>query len=280
MSATVGCIVVRNTSRRLPGKALKHVGDTTLIQYLIRKLKRSTQLDMICLCTSTEVENDVLVRIASEERILSYRGDPVSVISRMLAVAERESASTLVRITGDNVFTDEVYMDLMLKKHHSTGADYTRVEELPQGVTAEAINVGALQRCNRMIPEEFSQYLMLYMFQPKDFVCQVLIPPIEHRRSQWSLTVDTPNDLERTNRIVDGSPVLLYYSDILEICEHKDIPYLFASQGGEIRLPAGVCMGYDVLRMEMKRRMEKSKCVPIELSEYNHMQNEGASGGE
>lgn len=271
----VGCIIARNASRRLPGKALRHVGDLTLIQYLMRKLKKSTQLEKIYLCTTTAIEDAELVRVATEEGILVFRGDRDSVISRMLAVGELERADTLVRITGDNVFTDEVYLDLMLQKHHENGAEYTRVEELPLGVTAEAINRKALIKCDRMMPSKFSQYLMLYMFQPNDFDCQVLIPPVEHRKSEWSLTVDTQNDLERTKRIVEGASDLLSYSDILEICTKKNIPHLIASKGGDIRLPAGLCMGYDVLRMEIKRRMAKCRCIPVGLAEYNSMRYGG-----
>ena len=113
----VACIIARTSSRRLKQKVLQDVNGHKLIEYIVQKTKKARNIDTIYICTSTEPEDAVLCEIAEKNGVKSYQGSLKSVIDRMLSVAEIENADNLIRITGDNVFTDEVYIDLMLKYH-------------------------------------------------------------------------------------------------------------------------------------------------------------------
>jgi spore coat polysaccharide biosynthesis protein SpsF len=265
---TIACIIARTESRRLPGKALIEINGLKMIEYLIRKIKRSNQIDQIYLCTSTEKSDEILLQIAEKNGIKGFAGSLNSVIDRMLKVAEKEKADHLVRITGDNIFTDEVYIDLMIKHHLKNNSDYTRTEHLPIGITAEVIKHSALKKCFEMMDPDYSEYLFLYLFQPKIFDCQVLIPEASHRHPNWLLTVDTPADLARVKSIIHRRREPINYSEILNICTSKTIADLEIKPADSIKFPAGINISYQAFLIEKMHRIKQAKKVRLKANDY------------
>lgn len=270
---TVACLIARTNSKRLSKKILREVQGKKVVEYIIQKIQRCRAIDDIYLCTSIDEEDSILLDIAQQQGIHSFAGSRELVIDRMMKVAESTGADNVIRITGDNIFTDEVYIDLMLKYHTANGAEYTRTEYLPMGVTGEVIAVRALQRCMRAIPPEYSEYMMLYLFQPDQYKCQVLIPPSSHRHPEWSLTVDTPDDWQRTLEITAGQTRLLNYHDIVAICTNKPMSHLLYKAAGSVKLPADVDFSYKAVRTEMEVRIDKAQKIPVTEKEYLEMMN-------
>jgi len=258
----IACIIARTNSKRLPNKALIDVNGSALIEYIINKLKKSKLIDGIYVCTSTEKKDKVLIDIADRNGVKAYAGSLDAPIERMLSVAKSQRADNIIRVTGDNVFTDETYIDLMLKHHMANKVDYTRTEYLPVGVSAEIISHAALLQCNKLIDPKFTEYLFLYMFQPEMFHCQVLIPPLQYRRPNWTLTVDTQEDYKRTLSIIKHSrKQTLNYIDILKICRTAAIPHLQLGSEKSVSFPAGVKLSYKAFALEKSMRISKAKKV-------------------
>jgi len=270
---SVACIIARTNSTRLPKKVLRTVAGRKLIECIIDKMKRVKNLDEIYLCTSVDPEDQILLDIAKENGIKGYAGSRDSVIDRMLDVGEIENADCLVRITGDNIFTDEVYLDVMLEKHQQFDAEYTRTENLPVGVTSEVMDYHALKRCREMMSPEYSQYLMLYMFNPSLYKCLTVLPPMEHRHPNWSLTVDTPEDMQRTLNILQGRNSIPDYHEVCRLCEELKPEHLQYASGGDVKFPAGVIVSFETYRAEMDQRIERSQQEPITLDCYLEVRN-------
>jgi len=268
------CIIARVNSVRLDQKVLKEAGGLKLIEYLIKKIKRSQGVDQVYLCTSIDQTDKILLEIAEANGVFSYAGSRESVIDRMLKVAEKENADNLVRITGDNIFTDETYLDLMLEHHSRNNSDYTRTEFLPLGVTAEIIRTEALLQCRKTINPNHSQYLMLYLFQPEKYNCQVLIPEESHRHPEWSLSVDTEDDWQRTTEIIGSGKGILDYAQIIDICHRYKISNLHLDSGYKIKLPAGDSIFYAEFRRDIEARIEKSHTVQLRKGEYQERLHE------
>jgi len=262
---TVGCIIARTNSSRLPKKALKEIGNKRFIEIIIEKMKRVKGLDDLYLCTSVDSTDSILLDIARENGIKAHAGSRESVIDRMLEVAKIEGADRVIRITGDNIFTDEIYLDLMLEYHTRNAADYTRTEFLPVGISSEVINVDCLKKAYAMMDPNQSQYLMLYLFQPENFKCQVLMPENRHRHPEWSLTVDTPNDFNRTEKVLSNFDHIPNYGEMLPVLENKSIPHLEYGKANAVRFPANLLMTYAAFRIEMEERIAHS--IVTELSE-------------
>lgn len=268
---SVACIIARTNSSRLPKKVLRTINGRRMCECIIDKMKRVKNLDEIYLCTSVDPDDQILLDIAKENGIKGYAGSRDCVIDRMLDVGEKEAADSLIRITGDNIFTDEVYLDLMLEKHQQYDAEYTRTEYLPVGVTAEVMNYDALKRCRAAIDPKYSQYLMLYMFNPSRYRCLTLIPPKEHQRSDWSLTVDSPEDMQRTLEILNDRSSVPDYHEICRICKELNPEHLHYSPSGAVKFPAGVSISFDTYRVEMEKRITQSQQEEITLEMFQEV---------
>jgi len=73
--------------------------------------------------------------------------------------------------------------------------------EVPIGLGAEVMDYDALSHCYATLDPGKSEYLMLYMFRPETYRCQVVLPESGLEGPDFSLTVDTPEDLERSGDV-------------------------------------------------------------------------------
>lgn len=263
---TVACLIARTNSKRLKKKALQKIKGKRLIEYIIDKLKLVKNLDEIYLCTSIDKTDKILLKVAEENGIKGYAGDRDSVIDRMIKVGEIEKADNVVRVTGDNVFTDEGFLEKMIEEHSKNPKiDYTRTEFLPLGITAEVIKLKALKKCYQMPPIEpkKSEYLLLYMFNPKVFKCQVLIPPKKLQYEFGSLTVDTPEDWRRTKYLIEKlwRDNNIRYADIVRLAKKEKIPYFKMKKTMLLKMPNDKKITYPQFRNLLRKRVKESKKI-------------------
>ena len=266
MTKTVACIIARTVSTRLPLKVLRHVNkEFSLLEFIIARLKLVEEIDEIYICTSIEMVDDIFTDIAERNEVKIYRGSPDQVIDRMLKVAKIEKADNVIRITGDNVFTSYEFINDQIKFLNENKLDYCRLINVPIGATAEVINVSALEDCFNTIDPSVSEYLLLFIFNPDKYKCGVITIGAEDN-SNYTLTVDTPADLERTKAILNhagGNNLIVSLSDIIQCIAKYNIPNSIIKPVGEIKLPYNKTISFDQFQRDMKSRASKSKVLQL-----------------
>ena len=263
------CIIARTNSTRLPHKTIREIHGKTMIEYIIDSMKEVKSATDIYVCTSVENEDQILLKIAEKNDIKGYAGSPKSVIDRILSVADQERADNVIRVTGDNIFTDPIMLEFALKRHMEQDADYTRVERLPLGVTGEVMKVNALKDCYQRIDPDKSEYLALFMFNPDQYKCLTVLPPEEFTFPFNSLTVDTVDDWKRTEFIFGHiNEKRVYYGDIVELSRNHDIPYYTLSADSFIKLPDNQSVCYEKFREMYEEKIQKSIQKHIDLELY------------
>lgn len=268
------CIIARTNSQRLPHKTILDIGGKKTIEHIIDSMKELKYADKIYLCTSVDEEDKILLEIAKENGIEAYAGSRDSVIDRMLDVAKMENADNLLRVTGDNIFTDPIILDFALKEHMEKGADYTRVERLPIGVTGEVMKVSAVTDCYSKIDPDKSEYLAVYMFNPDEYKCLTILPPELFNLPYQTLTVDTPQDWERTQFIFEHIfEKKIYFGDIAALSEKMDIPYYDMDRDGLVKLPDDERITYAEFRKMYEERIKKSIQSSMEEGYYESERN-------
>lgn len=60
-------------SERFPGKMLKKISDVSLIEWVIRRVKKSRKIKKIILATTKNKKDDVLKKIAIKNKILGKK---------------------------------------------------------------------------------------------------------------------------------------------------------------------------------------------------------------
>lgn len=257
---TVACIIARTNSTRLPKKVLKKIKGKTVIEHIIERVKAVKGIDEIYIATSNNPDDKVLGDIAVKNNIKIYYGSETSVIDRMLDIGKIENADNLIRITGDNIFTDYEILQKVLDCHIENDVEYSRGELLPIGTTAEVININALKRCYNSIDPHKSEYLFYYIFDPTKYKTLVLVPENKKYKNEYaSLTVDTPDDFERTKFIFDNiDSQLINYKDIIELSRLNEIPNFKINDSLSIKLPDMESISYGDFRKIINDRINNS----------------------
>lgn len=217
------CIVARTNSTRLPRKVLRPIGNRMLIEHLIDRMKLSTEFNEIYLCTSTHDDDKILIDIANNNNIKYIAGSELAVIERLLDAAKESNADNLVRVTGDNPLTDPFILDEVLKDHIKKNADYSLMSFLPRGSTGDVIKVKALKKLYEMMNPNESQYLGIYINNPKEFVCNFIYPPKKLFNPFINISVDMPNEFEDVSFLIDQLGINRKTQEYVSLAKNKNI---------------------------------------------------------
>jgi len=260
----VSCIVARTTSTRLPLKVLRSVNSDrskSMLDVIISKAKQSKLTNKIVLCTSDEACDDILEDVAFKNNIDIYRGEGDEVICRLLNVAKKENADYIIRITGDNIFVSGEYIDEQITLCKDHGLDYCRLANVPIGATAEVIKVSALKHLMLTIDLAVSEYLMLYIFNPKIYKCGILSAQGDF--SNLSITVDTPEDLINVKEVINLLGDTAEALSLVNICalmsDRKDL-FGYIPNGAQIKLPYDNCVTFMEFKQEQNLKIKSAQC--------------------
>jgi len=191
---TAVTVTVRMKSERLPQKAMKLLEGKSLIEHLIERLKMTKLPDEIILCTSTNPQDDVLVKVAKKNDIEAFRGDETDVLDRLLKAAKKYNVDFIVSTTGDNPFTEPRYVDKLIEKFRKTNADYITCFGLPFGAFSYGVKIKVLETVVKLKKEKDTEIWGVYFSHSKMFHVEKVEVEEELRHPEIRLTVDTPKD--------------------------------------------------------------------------------------
>ena len=250
----IACVIVRLNSTRLPRKALADLAGKPMLLQLIERLKTAHTVSQIVMCTSDSPEDAPLLDLAKDWGVEAFAGHELDVLSRLIAVADSKEADAVLRITGDNPFTDAENIDRMVEHHFAKSAEYTRTNHLPLGVTAEVMGRTMMHKLHRIMPNpNQSEYMSFFSFNPEIFKCEVLFPPPELDRPFYSLTVDYPEDLEVARSIYSklaNRSAIPTLRDVVPLMD-SDPDYEEVNRTFPIKKPDGETITYEALIAEL-----------------------------
>jgi spore coat polysaccharide biosynthesis protein SpsF len=213
--AVVQC---RMNSQRLPGKVVESLGTQKVIDVILRKLQGAKWIDKVILATTDLPEDKMLEQIAIQSDIDAFRGQENDVLGRFVGALEGASPeSTVIRLTGDNPFVDMTLLRKMYEWFVSNHLDYAAPEGTALGAGAELTTVSALRRSVDLATDSSDrEHVTLYLKRfPDQF--QIGWFPVIPNRSEFRLTIDTPEDLEFARRLTDLVGERLLYADQEEL---------------------------------------------------------------
>ena len=215
-------IQARTGSKRLPGKVLKKVSGISLIELLIKRLKKSKLANNIILATTNLSRDDELELIAHKHKIKCFRGSENNVLERFFMASKKYKLDYVVRITADCPLTDPKIVDEYIKKCISGGFDYlsnTNPPTYPDGFDIEVIKSRVLKKAYLQAKTKFdrehvtpyiknhSKIEHVYFENGADF-------------SKYRLTVDTEEDFQMINELIEKFSVEdMSASEIVNVLE-------------------------------------------------------------
>lgn len=205
---TVGIIVARLDSSRLPGKSLRLFAGRPLLDWLLDRLHRAKDVfDALVIATSDRVLDDALEAFALSRGVQCFRGSTEDVAGRVLAAAEFADATHFFRINGDSpCVTPELFREALKLAKADESLDFVtnlRPRQWPYGVACELFRTAAFRSAwSKMADQSEREHVSLHFYQhPEAYRSRSL-----HREGESldhvRLTVDTVADAERFEQML------------------------------------------------------------------------------
>ncbi len=204
----IGAIIqARMSSRRLPGKVLADVHGQPLLQYLLERLERCGELEVIVVATSTDPGDDPIQMLCDERDVACFRGSLENVAERFREAAKRHGLDAFARLCADSPLLDPALVDQAVASYRSGGLDLvTNVigRSFPPGQSVEVISVQVFaEAVPQMSRADHREHVTSYFYDhDKDFRIKAI--RCEHDCGDANFAVDTPADLERVTCLISA----------------------------------------------------------------------------
>ncbi len=135
-------------STRLPGKIFKKIGDLTLLDIHLQRLKLATTIHKIIVATTFEVGVEQIIDIVKNNKVHYFQGSTEDVLDRFYNAVIDEKPDYIVRVTSDCPLIDPQLIDQVVNKTISEDLDYCSnqlLEEYPDGQDIEIFKFNALE---------------------------------------------------------------------------------------------------------------------------------------
>ena len=140
---------VRIRSTRFPSKILKKIGDQTLLEIHLNRLKKSNLSSKVMVATTKEIGSDQIIEIANKLNVKYFRGSTNDVLDRIYKASILFKPNYLVRVTSDCPLIDPKLIDCIIEYTIKYKLDYcsnTLLELYPDGQDIEVIKFEALKK--------------------------------------------------------------------------------------------------------------------------------------
>jgi spore coat polysaccharide biosynthesis protein SpsF len=186
----------RMNSKRLPAKSMKDLAGKPLLAHVIERAKAIEGINSVVVATSTEESNTPIVDLAREMDVEIFVGSEKNVLERYYCAARQFGGDYIVRITGDNPFTDIDYASMAVEIAVESGADLTSITNIPLGTAVEVIKHEALKESYEMSSIDYHfEHVTPYIKEHPEFFTVQRHPIIfESPFHDLRLTVDTEQD--------------------------------------------------------------------------------------
>ena len=213
----VNCIFisVRNSSSRLPNKAILNICGKPTIQHLIENIKKSKSADKVILCTSDKSADDVLCQIAADCGIEYFRGSLDDKLVRWMSACEKYNVDFFVNVDGDDLFFESDLADIIIEQYKQDPCDFIDGNGLYNDVYG--IKASALRKVCEIKDSDSTEYIRLYFTETNMFdVRRIKTVPQKYLKKNVRMTLDYKEDLVFFEKVIDGvSPKKLSLDNII-----------------------------------------------------------------
>ena len=228
MDHNIAFVQARMGSSRFPGKMSKKIGEFTLLEWILIRLKKSKLLNKIVLTTSKKIENDVLISYAKKLNIDFFRGDENNVLKRFSMAAKKYKPVNVIRVCGDNPFVDGYEIDKLIDFFQTNTCDYAfnHLNKLnsnyADGFGAEITSYETLLKLNKVVKnDDDREHVFNYIWKNQSqFIVKPLKANEELAYPKLKFDIDTEEDLKKINDLINkGVKIDSKASDIIKIKE-------------------------------------------------------------
>ncbi len=202
-------VQARMNSSRLPGKVMMPILGLPLLEFLIERLKRVSQADLICVACTTNLADEPIVDLSQTLGVAIYRGSEEDALARYFEAAQTLRAINVVRVTADSPLLDPAELDRLILFYRSNSPKFAYVDNAsnhtyPLGMQAEVFSMSALSTAHYEASTAYDrEHLTSFIIRnPGRFKAGNVA--FGQDKSYYQLAVDTAEDFELITKIITG----------------------------------------------------------------------------
>ncbi len=157
----IAFIQARAESERFPNKIFYKINNLSLIEILIKRIRKSKYLKKIVILTYKSNQNKNLIPIIKRNNCEIFFGDKNNVLKRFyLASKKYKNFHQILRITGDCTLSDPSLIDEIIASHLKTDSDFTsnvNPPTFPDGFDVEIFKKSLLIETFKKSKSKFDQ---------------------------------------------------------------------------------------------------------------------------
>jgi len=214
-------------STRLPKKVLLPLGNKTILENVVDRVRQAKTIGQVIVATSTEPDDDAIAKLCEEKGIQYFRGSHEDVLDRYYQTAKKFNAEHICRITADCPLIDPAVLDEAVKQYQKGGYDQVSnshpVATYPDGFDTWIFSFAALEKSwqEAKLPSE-REHVTSYMWNhPEKFKIFNVKNKVDW--SGYRLTIDEDRDYEALKIIVEQVKDLTMENIVKFLDEHPEV---------------------------------------------------------
>jgi spore coat polysaccharide biosynthesis protein SpsF len=203
---TVAVVQARMSSTRLPGKVLLRTCGKPLLQHMIERVQRCTQIDQLVVATSSDASDDPLQALCNSLGVPCHRGSLDDVLDRFMGAVQSLAPGWVVRLTGDCPLIDPDVIAKVVNSAREPGVDYASNAlnpTFPDGLDVECMRAEVLEQAWREArkPSEREHVTPFIHTQPERFALRQVRHDPDLSALRW--TVDEASDFVFVSQVFE-----------------------------------------------------------------------------
>ncbi len=202
---TVAVIQARLGSTRLPYKMMLSLHGKPIIEWVVKRVRRSKLIDDIVVAIPVTEENDILENYLRGLGVKVFRGSENNVLNRFYEAVKEENATHIVRVCADNPLIDGVEIDHLIRFYRKNHCDYAynhipKENLYPDGLGAEIVSFDLLKHLNEVVQtQRHKEHCLSYITDNKEKFTIKTFDPLDDNlhHPELKFDVDTFEDYRK-----------------------------------------------------------------------------------
>lgn len=190
------CFVqARYSSKRLRGKVLKKFGSYTLLEVLLKRLKKSKKITKIVVLTSNSKSDKKIINICKKNKVFYFLGTLKNVFYRFKIAINKYRPERIIRISGDSPLIDWRLVDKMIKLSNKNNyydiISNVKTRTFPKGQSIEILKPEIFNIDNDLLSDDQKEHVTKFFYEKKFKIKNF---KLRKKYNKYNLCVDNYND--------------------------------------------------------------------------------------
>lgn len=203
-------VQARLGSSRFPNKILSGLGDGSILDFVIKQIKKAKLVDKIVIATTQESIDDFLVDYCLSKKYDVFRGSELDLLDRHFQCAKKYNPTSISKIPSDVPFVDPEIINKVIKCFCEGDFDYVsnlHPPTFPDGLDVETFSFESLTKTWKITEEDYErEHTTPYIWDnPDSFkIGSITADQKKNYFMDYRWTIDYEEDLEFMRAVYKG----------------------------------------------------------------------------